>query len=651
MGVFSLPLYSWAQGDTIPAQKIKEVEVMASSNLSTTLSSSPVHTLTSEDINRLGIQSLADAVRRFPGITVKDYGGVGGFKSVSVRGTGAEYTSVLYDGITIGNAQSGQIDISKYSLDNISVIVLTLGQSNDIFRPAKAFSSAGVLDIQTVRPDFSRKNYQGRLQLKTGSWGLFTPYLYYAHKLNDKFSLSVDGKWQRSDGGYKYQRKNISETIKEKRRNSDVSIFRTELNLYGKLTDNQSLNVKLYYYDSERGIPGPVILYNYEASRQRLWDKDFFVQANYTDILSKEVRFQLHGKYSIYNSKFEDKNLPDSNNRFKQNEYYFSGIVMYSFKDYLSFSLAEDFSYANLPKNKYITDEPERFTSLTAFSSKFRTNNVTIIGSVLATIMGGDNNTSYKKQRLSPTLSISYKPFDGSNLRVRASFKDIFRVPTFNELYYKQVGNRTLQSEKTQQYNLGVTWTNEFSTFFSYFRITGDIYYNNVRDKIITRISTPFSSTYNSGKVDIKGVDIDIESHFNLSDKIKARLSGAYTFQRAIDITSNTDERYKNYYKDQIPFTPVHSGTVSVSIENPWINFGYSFIASDKTYNAPENIERNKIDAYSEHIVSVNKSFYWLTSVFRLQAELVNLTGKTYYIIKDYPMPGRAFRLVLNIDF
>ena len=44
---------------------------------------------------------LSDAIRTFGGLQVKDYGGVGGLKTVNVRSLGSEFTGVFIDGIQI----------------------------------------------------------------------------------------------------------------------------------------------------------------------------------------------------------------------------------------------------------------------------------------------------------------------------------------------------------------------------------------------------------------------------------------------------------------------------------------------------------------------------------------------------------------------
>ena len=100
-----------------------------------------MQTLTRESLQNLNALQLSDALKHLTGVTVKDYGGIGGLKTISVRGLGASHTGVHYNGIAVSDVQTGQIDIGRFSLDNIENISLHSGQSDQIFMPAKAFSN------------------------------------------------------------------------------------------------------------------------------------------------------------------------------------------------------------------------------------------------------------------------------------------------------------------------------------------------------------------------------------------------------------------------------------------------------------------------------------------------------------------------------
>ena len=88
-------------------------------------------------LQSLNSQSVADALRYFSGIQVKDFGGVGGIKTINIRSMGSHHVGVFYDGIQLGNAQNGQIDLGRYSLDNIEEINLYNGQKSNT--PSKTF--------------------------------------------------------------------------------------------------------------------------------------------------------------------------------------------------------------------------------------------------------------------------------------------------------------------------------------------------------------------------------------------------------------------------------------------------------------------------------------------------------------------------------
>ena len=58
----------------------------------------PVQMLAGEELQKLSVHSVADAIRYFSGIQIKDYGGIGGLKTVNIRGLGTQHVGVFYDG-------------------------------------------------------------------------------------------------------------------------------------------------------------------------------------------------------------------------------------------------------------------------------------------------------------------------------------------------------------------------------------------------------------------------------------------------------------------------------------------------------------------------------------------------------------------------
>ena len=124
----SIVVVTAQERDTTLERRIDEVTVTATPTPRRLTATIPVQVVTGEAIRTLGLQNMADAVRRFAGTTVRDYGGIGGMKTVSVRSLGAHHTAISYDQVAMSNTQAGQIDIGRLSLDNGAMLTLSVGQ-------------------------------------------------------------------------------------------------------------------------------------------------------------------------------------------------------------------------------------------------------------------------------------------------------------------------------------------------------------------------------------------------------------------------------------------------------------------------------------------------------------------------------------------
>ncbi len=254
------------------------------------------------------------------------------------------------------------------------------------------------------------------------------------------------------------------------------------------------------------------------------------------------------------------------------------------------------------------------------------------------------------KSRFTPGVFLSYKPFRRPNLILRAFYKHSYRMPTFNDLYYTDMGNAYLKPEAAIQYNVGVTYDiDRPGRLFRYFSIVTDVYYNNVRDKIVAYPKgQQFRWTMlNLGKVDIRGVDAQVMAVFSLPARIDLTAKAQYTYQRAIDVTSPAD----NYYRHQIPYIPWHSGSAIVMLDWRTWHLNYSFIYTGERYNQQENIRYNYTQPWYTSDISLMKSFSVRGIAFKVTAEVNNLFSQDYDVILNYPMPKRNYRFGVSIDF
>lgn len=653
-----LPLSAQQQKvDTARVYSIPEVTVSDTYHTREVRSMAPTQTLSKDELKSLHVLQVSDAVKHFAGVTVKDYGGIGGLKTVSLRSLGAEHTAIGYDGIAVSDCQTGQIDIGRFSLDNVDRLSLSNGQSDNIFQPARFFASAGILDIQTLTPRFTedkRSNVTGTF--KTGSWGLANPSVLVEQQLNNRWTVAANAEWMSADGHYPYTLhygENDDLTSKEKRKNTEVRTLRTEAEVFGNFSATEQWRLKAYYYQSSRGLPNATTYY-YDYASQHLWDKNAFAQSQYKKEFSRQWVFRTAAKWNWSYQHYLDPDYKGTEgkqeNKYYQQEYYLSASALYRLFDNLSFSLSTDGSINTMNANLKDFASPTRYSWLTALAAKYVSEWVTASASVLSTVIedhtprGGSSGTHRK---FSPYVSASFKPIGSEEFRIRLFYKNIFRLPNFNDLYYGQIGNTNLKPENTTQYNIGVTYGKAICEFVPSFSVTADAYYNKVTDKIIAIPTKNLFvwSMVNLGEVDIKGLDVTGNLSLQPWEKLRLHLSGNYTYQRALDVTEPASKTYKH----QIAYTPRVSGSGHAAVETPWVNLSYSFLFSGKRYMLGQNLRENRLDGYSDHSLSTSRDLKLWNVHTSLSVEILNLLNKNYEIVKNFPMPGRSVRVTVRI--
>lgn len=619
-------------------------------------STTPIQVLSKNTIQNLNALQLSDAVKHFSGVAIKDYGGIGGLKTISVRGLGSSHTGINYNGLPVSDVQSGQIDIGRFSLDNVESITLNSGQNDNIFLPAKSFSSASELNINTNTPEFSNNNkINGKFSTKGGSFGLFNPAIKANLKLSDNLAASFSSEVTLANGKYPYTlyygEAGADSSSVERRDNSDVKNIRLETSLYAEFSPKSKGNINLYYYESERGLPGATIFYNTEGfSKQRLWDNTFFTQGHFEHNFSRKLMFQVNTKYNRGYLKYYDPTYLGSDGKiedvFTQNEVYASTTALYRALENISFSLSSDVTNANMHSNRKSFATPSRFTTQTVIAAKWVSEHILATSSLLYTktfesVKNG--KAAENRSKLTPHISISTKPFTESDLRFRAFYKSSFRLPTFNDLYYPLVGYRDLQPEDAHQFNLGMTYGKSSTTF------SVDAYHNRVNNKIIAYPSGNLHqwTMLNMGKVHINGIDLSAESTIKVTHNIPLLLGVSYTFQQAIDKTDPN----KSTWNHQIPYTPRHSGSSRVLFQLPWLNISYTLIWSGERYSNAYNSNEFRVKGYADHSVSLSKSIKTGNSSLDLGFEVLNLADKNYEVILNYPMPGRSYRWNISYNF
>ena len=637
-------------------------------------------TLSGIQLKKMNALSVADAIRYFSGVQIKDYGGVGGIKTVNIRSMGTNHMGVYYNGIQLGNAQNGQIDLGKYSLENIEEIQLYNGQKSDIWQSAREFGAAGSIYLTTRRPRFADgKNVNVKAQMRTGSFALIDPSLLLDVKLSETISLTMNAELISSDGKYpfRYRRMTPSGEVAYDttaiRQNGDINAIRVEATFNHYYSNTGFWKLQLYHYNSERGVPGAIVN-NVWRNGERLWDRNSFLQASWQDELFNRWSVRVNAKYANDYTRYinNDDKLIHVENQYLQQEAYLTMAHKVRIFDWWAVSAAYDMQYNAL--SMYM--DAYRFTHwLSAATAINIKNYLRLQASLLGTFLSNVSDVSDSPAaKLTPAIFLSYRPTQLIDLRLNAFYKQSYRYPTFNDLYYTDMGNAYLKPELAKQHCIGLSFTQPFRTAEqrgSEFRLNADYYYNRISDKIIAYPKgQQFRWTMlNLGLVKINGVDVNAQLHFVLPLDFHFTAKAQYTYQTAIDVTDPND----SYYGNQIPYIPWHSGSAvgMFGWQNDRQQYGlnYSFIYVGERYNQQENIIYNHTQPWYTHDMSLfgewtikpvshsakgvsnNLKSVRYPIVLRLALDINNLLSQDYDVILNYPMPKRNYKCTVSITY
>ena len=621
----------------------------------------PSQRLDGELISRLNSHSIADAVRYFSGVQLKDYGGVGGLKTVNVRSMGSQHVGVFFDGMQIGNAQNGTVDLGRFSLDNMESVSLHNGQRSSIFQSAKDFASASAIYMETRRPVFdgSRSNDNLKLTFKTGSFKTVNPALLWEHRFNDNVAGSFSAEYMHTSGEYKFRyRKLDGYDTTEVRKNGQVGMFRAEAALFGR-TSRGEWKTKAYFYDSERGYPGAVVREEPGRFRHedRQWDTNFFLQGSMKHKVNNFYTFMLNAKYAYdYLHYLAD---PDDyepgmyvNNRYRQQELYLSASNLFSILPWWSADVAVDAQWNHLDADLYNFVYPDRGMLMSAAATSVQLNAFSAQASLLYTHVA--DRTRRKgaqaddKNVFSPTVMASWQPSARHEWFLRAFYKQSFRMPTFNDLYYTEIGNKNLDPEYTTQYNIGSAYSKNWPVHDCVVGLDTqlDAYRNKIHDMIV---AIPGGGQFrwimlNYGYVEINGIDAVVQGRCS-TRRFGADLRISYTWQLARNLT----DPQSLFYGSQIPYIPVHSGSAIAGVSFGRWNLNYSFIYTGERYMQADSLPEDYVQPWYTHDMAVSYRFDLPRSVIDISLEINNIFNQQYEVVSRYPMPGTNFKLILSI--
>lgn len=669
--------------DTLRVYKSPEIKVETARVKPDAVSITPTQTLERETLDRLSVFTVADAVRGLSGVSLRDYGGIGGLKTVSVRSLGAEHTAVLLDGISMSDAQTGQIDVGRLALESLQTVALTNGAPSGDCLPARAYAAQSTLTLTSRAKNFS--DFTAPLSIRAGltggSFGLFNFRLGGESRLSPSLYAAASLDRTAASGQYFYLLQSgqsgagtssaTGAALWLTRRNADVQTTRLEADFGATLSQQTSLHAKVYYYAAERGLPGAAI-FRYdetgalsealiENSQQRLWNRDFFVQATLTLAPSPNTKLSVSAKASENFLRYADLQTATpgaqsiaEDDHYTEREFYASLSVTHRLFPNTKLSLASDVARTSLDGSRFERARPNRFSSLTAVAAQTSFRTVRAEANLLLTHVAEETasgNAAALRWEASPTVALGYAPIE--RLAFRASYKNSFRLPTFSDLYYARIGNPDLRPERAEQLNLGAGIELPQTPLWKSAAVRADGFRIWTADKIVAipRQNLFEWSIQNIGRVETTGIEAHLDLVLPPLAGTDWTLAASYTYQEATDKTPPDRPSEQQTFNKQLAYTPFESFSIAVIGITKMVSVNTTLSYSGFRYSLNENTPSSLLPAVLLIDAGVTvKPRVWETDL-SLKAEVMNLGDVQYAVIQSFPMPGRSVRLGISLHY
>jgi vitamin B12 transporter len=630
--ITSIPALSNEPEDTLKHWQMGEVRVSGQKEELSFIKGSQYNKLDREFISESGSRQISDVACFFPGLYIKDYGGLVGLKTISIRGMSSQNTSIMIDGIKINSTQNGTLDVGTIPLFMVQNMELIRGGVSTIFG---GNSAGGVVNINS-QPDTILKSTE-----LSFSVGTFSEYIMSAGMGTRIGKVGIDAYTDviSSQGDYPYTTTSDGEDITLNRQNAELKSLSASAG-FGFSEDGWDLGGRIFIYNSDRGVPSAVLQGTPQNSEAKLQESTFLGIVNIVNdrILDNDLKINIG--FKVEDEIYKDPSALIFGEEGQKNEYNNKDLQInsqYSFeiqntRNTLRFEAIHSNLYGNfMNPNEY--DGVNR-TSL----SLGEISEIPLIISTdldLALNLGAriDYYTDFGGA-FSPllTLIMNTKQY---NLSGMISYN--YRVPNFNEMYYYNFGNRDIEPEKSLSMNLGAGYklTEGMGLSLNIFGIFS-------RDQILAMPkNTIVWSAMNIGSS--RNLGFEVATTYQPLSKL-TNVTFSYTFQSCIDLTEDSPA-----YGNQLVYTPSNIFNIIAYHDLELLNAGLSTQFVDERYYLTDNSSGSEMEAYFLMNLFIFREFIAIGMTFNLRLDLMNVLGTRYEIINNYPMPGRSIRGRIDI--
>jgi vitamin B12 transporter len=620
---------------TVLPQIVVEAESIVARTAAAT---QPTSIVSREAIEASHARDASDVVAMVPGAFVRQYGGTGGLRTLSLRGTSAQQSVVLVDGVRYQSTAAGGIDLGSIPASVLQRVEVVRGGDAARFG---ANALGGAVNLITI-PSLDAASSLG-VQADVGSFGERAATLS-ASASGASYAASGSLTMSHADGDYPFVYREYGEQTTIRRENSDLTTLFARAALSHGLGGGARLGISAIGFDSERGVPGAIVQGHREQLNARLAERELFTTVR-TSIDRSEWQGTLAWTGRVNRLSFRDPdarlNGPDGiDNRYDRVESALLARARHAVGSHGLVEAAAEAAYARLDGNNLdpaVGGVAERLQWSASMSASWLFDSLVAGSDVALDIAARADGFSDVSSAFSPSVGLAVRPLRGA-LRLRAHGALNYRVPSFTEQYYLNYGNSSLRPERSRSFDVGATYEVTPSML-----LAADAFAIDTRDQIIAVPRSPIVwSAQNVARTLTRGVELSATG--TLADGLVA-LNLSYTRMRAEDRTDGLSAgKLLVYSPEELLFAlaEVRPGRFTCGVT--WQHVSHR-------HTLPSNAVEGVLPRYATlgaH-VGARGTLGVLTLAARVEGS--NLLDEQYQVVRNYPMPGRSVRLSVEVGY
>ncbi|MFC6267192.1 TonB-dependent receptor plug domain-containing protein [Frigoriflavimonas asaccharolytica] len=565
-----------------------------------------VLTLKNEDIKK-NATNLSEVLRFQSSVYIKE-NGRGAVSSPSFRGTSAQQTAFIWNGLNINSLFLGQGDVNNLGLLDYDQIDIKSGGGSVIYGSAAIGGSIHLNNYTKYN-----KGFQQKLFVEYGSFQTINSQLVSSFS-NENLSVKFSAGLSDSENQYKIEEKDY-ENFNGQYQNETIS-----LEAAYKFSNRNQISWLTQFVDGSQNFP--IFTENGNKTKYETSSARNLLSYEYNSAKIKNI-FRLAYLEENFDY-FADIDGPKSSGGTGKN-YIIKNDVTYQVGKQFNVNLVGEFRKEEAQGFGSGIENPSRNVGSGAILFRYSpSEKLYLEGGIKKDII--ENLTT-------PILYSFGSSYQVSNwYQLKLNISKNFRYPSFNDLYFQPGGNLDLKPETAYQ--------GELSNNFKYKNLTLNVmpYYIYINDMIRWMPTAKgYWSPMNTNKVQSYGLETSLNYKKDWQNSgVNFKLGYAYTKSENLET------------KQQLSYVPFHKLFGNIDYNYRWISIFSQAMFNGFTYTSTNEDLASSLKEYL--IINAGISVQPINH-YTIGFRVNNLTNQIYETTRFFVMPKRNYAINISLNF